>query len=292
MIIFIKAVAFRWVGARPRDLRVWDIKEQGLLLATEFSKVRFVKQISGYPDPSSKRSNYRLTSPQGHSPLAPRAKTPPSSPFSIPRSATSTNLSSSLQVRPPLPHTNPLPTDRGALEGLLNHHASQLQKLADQVESVNEWIEMNGIVLEKLLSDVRYTLEKEAADRAVAVRASHPHICIQSTRCLRIPDRTRRGTRWTIKHSRSPTIPRQKHKQQPPPHPHSPFLNARIALIKRSRNNIRGQDTSELRHPRHKRTHQIYEAMAQRTRTKRILAARRVLADRAGNGEEAGFLLR
>ena len=139
-------------------------------MATELPEVRFVKPISSHPDPSSKRSNSKLTSQQGHSPLAPRAKTPPSSPFSLPRSATATNLSCSLQVRPPLPHTDPLPTDRGALEGLLNHHASELKKLADQVESMNEWIEMNGIVVERLLSDVRYNVEKEAADRAAAVR--------------------------------------------------------------------------------------------------------------------------
>lgn len=72
-------------------------------------------------------------------------------------------------MRPPIPNTDPLPTDLGALEGLLNHHASQLKKLADRVESVNEWIEMDGIVLARLLSDERYHAEKEVAEKAEAV---------------------------------------------------------------------------------------------------------------------------
>ena len=73
-------------------------------------------------------------------------------------------------MRPPLPNTDPLPADPGALEGLLNHHASQLKKLADRVESVNEWIEMDGIVLERLLSDAMYHLDKEEEAKAGAVR--------------------------------------------------------------------------------------------------------------------------
>lgn len=97
-----------------------------------------------------------------------QAKTPPPPPYSIPRSATSANINSS--VRPPLPNTDPLPTDPGAREGLLNHHASQLKKLADRVESVNEWIEMDGIVLERLLSDVRFQVHKEHTEKAEAVR--------------------------------------------------------------------------------------------------------------------------
>ena len=40
------------------------------------------------------------------------------------------------------------------------------------MESVNEWIEMDGIVLERLLSDARYHLDKEEEAKAGVVRNS------------------------------------------------------------------------------------------------------------------------
>ena len=50
-------------------------------------------------------------------------------------------------------HSDPLPNDRGQLEGRLNHHISQLQGLAKEVEWVNEAIDMKKIVLQRLLRD-------------------------------------------------------------------------------------------------------------------------------------------
>ena len=47
---------------------------------------------------------------------------------------------------------------------------SQLKKLADRVESVNEWIEMDGIVLARLISDARHQAEREVAEKTAAVR--------------------------------------------------------------------------------------------------------------------------
>ena len=41
------------------------------------------------------------------------------------------------------------------LEGLLNHHTSQLQKLADRVHWVNEWIECDWIVMDRMAKEVR-----------------------------------------------------------------------------------------------------------------------------------------
>lgn len=50
---------------------------------------------------------------------------------------------------------------------MLNARASQLQKLADRVESVNEWLEMDGIVLAKLIQDVGAQVDREEeAERA------------------------------------------------------------------------------------------------------------------------------
>lgn len=37
--------------------------------------------------------------------------------------------------------------------GVVNHHASQLQQLADRVEAVNEWIDLDKIVLARLSAD-------------------------------------------------------------------------------------------------------------------------------------------
>jgi len=47
------------------------------------------------------------------------------------------------------------------LEGRLNHHTSQLQQLADRVERINEWIEMDEIVLRRLAKDAELAAEEE-----------------------------------------------------------------------------------------------------------------------------------
>ncbi|KAL8724588.1 MAG: hypothetical protein Q9166_007864 [cf. Caloplaca sp. 2 TL-2023] len=110
-------------------------------------------------------SDERLRKP----PLPSRLTTPPGpSPTSI-RTASSTKSRSSYHphqpppssprftLAPPSPpfleNTDTLPTSHAALEGHLNHHASQLQQLADRVEMLNEWIELDGIVLGRLVRD-------------------------------------------------------------------------------------------------------------------------------------------
>ena len=50
-----------------------------------------------------------------------------------------------------IPHTDPLPHDKLELEGLKNNLVSQLQKLADRVESINEWMEMDAIKLARMV---------------------------------------------------------------------------------------------------------------------------------------------
>ncbi|KAL8939661.1 MAG: hypothetical protein Q9216_003237 [Gyalolechia sp. 2 TL-2023] len=67
-----------------------------------------------------------------------------------------------------LPNDDPLPSSFAALEGHLNHHASQLQQLADRVESINEWIELDNIVLARLIRDE----EKKIEDLIAAERNS------------------------------------------------------------------------------------------------------------------------
>lgn len=52
-----------------------------------------------------------------------------------------------------MPHTDDLPTSITALEGMLNHHASQLQQLADRVEAVNEWIDLDEIVVARMSAE-------------------------------------------------------------------------------------------------------------------------------------------
>ncbi|KAL8830499.1 MAG: hypothetical protein Q9191_001403, partial [Dirinaria sp. TL-2023a] len=57
---------------------------------------------------------------------------------------------------------DPLPTDIVGLEGRLNHHTSQLQHLADRVERINEWIDMDSIVLQRLIRDSEVVAEAQA----------------------------------------------------------------------------------------------------------------------------------
>lgn len=68
----------------------------------------------------------------------------------------------------PIPNTDQLPTSLAALEGLLNHYISQLQKLADRVEAVNEWIDLDKIVLARIAADDAAGLEKAAVEDGAA----------------------------------------------------------------------------------------------------------------------------
>lgn len=99
-------------------------------------------------------------SPSPQKPLStpPSRTSSPASPYSLPSPSPS---------RGTIPNTDPLPSSADALEGLLNARSSQLQKLADRVESVNEWLEMDGIVLAKLIQDIGAQADKEEeAERA------------------------------------------------------------------------------------------------------------------------------
>lgn len=59
-----------------------------------------------------------------------------------------------------IPHTDPLPTHHQTdLEGLLNHHAGELQRLADRCDFLNEWMDADCVVLERLKRAVRFELE-------------------------------------------------------------------------------------------------------------------------------------
>ena len=64
---------------------------------------------------------------------------------------------------PSLPQPTKLPPTHPALEGHLNHHASQLQRLADRAEMINEWIDMDGIVLARLKREVERTITTDGA---------------------------------------------------------------------------------------------------------------------------------
>ncbi|MCJ1462057.1 hypothetical protein MMC07_000657 [Pseudocyphellaria aurata] len=89
------------------------------------------------------------------------AKEPPPSPsisysssLRTLRSHSSSRRSSSIHhALATMPHTDELPTSITALEGMLNHHASQLQQLADRVEAVNEWIDLDEIVVARMSAE-------------------------------------------------------------------------------------------------------------------------------------------
>ncbi|KAI4220754.1 MAG: hypothetical protein L6R36_007387 [Xanthoria steineri] len=98
------------------------------------------------------------------------SRTSTSSLHPSPRSPLSPSPSLS-QTIPLPPNTDPLPTTHPALEGHLNHHASQLQILADRAEMINEWIDMDGIVLARL--------KREVERAAVAVESGLESDCTE-----------------------------------------------------------------------------------------------------------------
>ncbi|KAI4142145.1 MAG: hypothetical protein L6R39_005070 [Caloplaca ligustica] len=97
-----------------------------------------------------------------------RLRKPPPPPSAAQSSPTSIKTSNSTNSRHPSPrpsslvlaNNDPLPTTFAALEGHLNHHASQLQQLADRAESINEWIELDNIVLARLVRDEEKRVEE------------------------------------------------------------------------------------------------------------------------------------
>ena len=94
----------------------------------------------------------------------PQQKSPqpakPTSPHSLAHPSQQPHSPSNPQPRPQIPHQNPLPADQAALEALLNENTVQLQRLADTVKSVNEWIETDGIILARMLGEVKKGVQK------------------------------------------------------------------------------------------------------------------------------------
>ncbi|KAL9016950.1 MAG: hypothetical protein Q9185_005689, partial [Variospora sp. 1 TL-2023] len=115
-----------------------------------------------------RKSDERLRKPQPFTPPAATATATPS--------LTSIKTSHSLNSHHPsprssslaIPNTDALPASFAALEGHLNHHASQLAQLATRVELINEWIELDSIVLARLVRDE----EKRVEDAIAAERAA------------------------------------------------------------------------------------------------------------------------
>ncbi|KAL9028405.1 MAG: hypothetical protein Q9196_003229 [Gyalolechia fulgens] len=102
-------------------------------------------------------------------------KAPPQYPQGA-ASPTSIKTPSSANSHQPSPrfalsNEDPLPSSFAALEGHLNHHASQLQQLADRVESINEWIELDNIVLARLIRD-----EEKKVDDVIAAERNSPSV--------------------------------------------------------------------------------------------------------------------
>ncbi|KAL9583330.1 MAG: hypothetical protein Q9212_002762, partial [Teloschistes hypoglaucus] len=97
---------------------------------------------------------------------------PTPSPSSI-KTTGSSSLSSPSRPLSQIRNNDPLPISFAALEGHLNHHASQLQQLADRVEAINEWIEFDSIVLARLVRDEEKRVDEVIdAEQRVAAGAA------------------------------------------------------------------------------------------------------------------------
>ncbi|KAL8750282.1 MAG: hypothetical protein Q9184_006478, partial [Pyrenodesmia sp. 2 TL-2023] len=106
-----------------------------------------------------------------------RKPAPPSSPLSATaQSPTSIRTTNSTNSTSRLPNDDPLPTSFAALEGHLNHHASQLQQLADRVETINEWIDLDNIVLSRLIRDEHKRVDELLAAERSASKPSTPSV--------------------------------------------------------------------------------------------------------------------
>ncbi|CAD6578724.1 MAG: hypothetical protein ASARMPRED_008817 [Alectoria sarmentosa] len=126
--------------------------------------------------PLLNRGILKRRDPPADSPSPQKSLSTPPSRTGSPASPSS--LPSPGGLRGAIPNEDTLPLSADALEGLLNVRSSQLQKLADRVESVNEWLEMDGIVLAKLIHDMGAQVDKDeekkhasdvAAERAQAL---------------------------------------------------------------------------------------------------------------------------
>ncbi|KAK0514290.1 hypothetical protein JMJ35_002907 [Cladonia borealis] len=118
------------------------------------------------PDPVSTANTPSTSTPTPKKPKPNILSTPPSTYRSkhLPQSRRNASSSSILEKsaakqkqiekekeKQEVPHTDPLPFDRLELEGLRNNLVSQLQKLADRAEWINEWMEMDAINLARLV---------------------------------------------------------------------------------------------------------------------------------------------
>ncbi|KAL8776421.1 MAG: hypothetical protein Q9194_003166, partial [Teloschistes cf. exilis] len=108
----------------------------------------------------------------------PTPQSPSTGPTPSPSSIKTTGSSSLSTPSRPISHlrnTDPLPASFAALEGHLNHHASQLQQLADRVEAINDWIELDSIVLARLIRDEEKRVDDliDAERRVAADAADH-----------------------------------------------------------------------------------------------------------------------
>lgn len=116
--------------------------------------------------------------PSRSRPQKPQPVTPPAATATATPSPTSIKTSHSLNSHHPsprssslaIPNTDPLPASFAALEGHLNHHASQLAQLATRVELINEWIELDSIVLARLVRD-----EEKRVEEAIAAERAAPN---------------------------------------------------------------------------------------------------------------------
>ncbi|KAL9131299.1 MAG: hypothetical protein Q9217_000734 [Psora testacea] len=86
------------------------------------------------------------------------------SPYSLSPSSPSTTPPHQ-PLRLPLLTNDTLPPDPAALEAKLNEGMAQLQRLADRVESVNEWIETDDITLARLMANLQHQFEKENTEK-------------------------------------------------------------------------------------------------------------------------------
>ncbi|KAI4158455.1 MAG: hypothetical protein LQ342_007410 [Letrouitia transgressa] len=124
-----------------------------------------------------------------------------------------------------LDHNDALPATFSLLEGQLNQLTSQLQHLADRAEFINEWLDLDAIVLSRLLSEQEKLQQAREGDENQQTSPS------KGKQILTVDPKNAKSTQQQQQepqlHSSSPNLPNAKMVRFQPSLPLPPFASSK-----------------------------------------------------------------
>ncbi|KAL9043471.1 MAG: hypothetical protein Q9214_003345, partial [Letrouitia sp. 1 TL-2023] len=173
-------------------------------------------------DRKSEERHRKSSSSQTSSPTSTPSSTRPPTPTIFSRSSTP---NSSCRLATPVPpksrnsgggpsildHNDPLPATFSLLEGQLNQLTSQLQHLADRAEFINEWLDLDAIVLSRLLSEQEKLQQAREGDENQQTSPSkHRQILTVDPKDAKTAQQQQPQHQELQLHSSSPNLPNAK----------------------------------------------------------------------------------